>query len=163
MAGSATTDLTLVDGMQFVARSGSGHAIPIDAGAASGGDGSAATPVELVLTASASCMAMDAVAILRKMRQDVAGYRVHAEGVRADQHPRVFTSITMTHRLHGRALVPANVARALQLSMSRYCPVFAMLQPGVAFVVRYEVTDDADGSVTAGEAVREGASAVEAS
>jgi putative redox protein len=160
---AAVADVRLVEQMRFEARSGSGHTIALDAGMASGGDGLAPSPVELVLAASASCMAMDAVAILRKMRQDIAGYAVHAEGQRSEQHPRVFTLITMVHRAHGRSLSAANVARALQLSMSRYCPVFAMLQPGVAFVVRYEVTDDSDGTVTLGEAVREGEAAAEAS
>ena len=159
----ATADVRLLAHMRFEARSGSGHTIELDAGKASGGDDLAASPVELVLAASAACMGMDAVAILRKMRQDVAGYDVHAEGQRSDQHPRVFTLITMVHRVHGRSLSATNVARALQLSMSRYCPVFAMLQPGVAFVVRYEATDDNDGSVSMGEAAREGEAAEEAS
>lgn len=160
---AATATLRLVEGMRFEGRSGSGHPIGFDVNEASGGDDSAASPVEVVLAASAGCMAMDAVSILRKMRQDIAGYEVHADGSRREQHPRVLSLITMVHRVHGRSLSPASVGRALQLSMSRYCPVFAMLQPGVAFVIRYEVTDDNDGSVTTGEAVREGEAAGEGS
>ncbi len=160
---AATAVLRLVERMRFEARSGSGHTIEFDVNEASGGDDRAASPVEIVLAASAGCMAMDAVSILRKMRQDIAGYEVLADGSRRESHPRVFTRITMVHRIHGRSLSAASVGRALQLSMSRYCPVFAMLQPGVAFEVRYEVTDDNDGSVTTGEAVREGEAAGEAS
>jgi uncharacterized OsmC-like protein len=63
----------------------------------------------------------------------------------------VLTSIDMTHSVRGRGIVAANVARALQLSMSRYCPVHAMLSPTVAFIVRYDVTDDVDGTRTTGE------------
>lgn len=150
MATPARADLRLIEGMRFTATTGSGHDVGLDAGAGSGGTDTAATPVELVLTAAAGCMAMDAVSILRKMRQQVAGYDVHAEGERAAEHPRVLTQIALTHRLHGNALGAGNVARALQLSMTRYCPVFAMLHPGVAFVVRYEVTDDDDAVVTSG-------------
>jgi hypothetical protein len=35
--------------------------------------------------------------------------------------------------------------------MSRYCPVFAMLSPGVPITVRYEIKDEAGGALTAGE------------
>ncbi|MBF6600711.1 MAG: OsmC family protein [Dehalococcoidia bacterium] len=157
MATTTRADLRLIEGMRFTATTGSGHDVGLDAGSASGGTDAAATPVELVLTAAAGCMAMDAVSILRKMRQHVAGYDIHAEGERAAEHPRVLTQIALTHQLHGNALAAANVARALQLSMTRYCPVFAMLHPGVAFVVRYEVTDDEDGTTTSGVAVRESA------
>ena len=156
MASMTTADLELVEHMRFAAHTGSGHAFEIDTQAESGGDDAAARPVEHVLAAAGACMAMDAVSILRKMRQDIAGYSVHLEAPRAEQHPRVFTSITMTHRVRGRGLLAANVARALQLSMSRYCPVHAMLHGSVPFTVRYEVTDEADGARTTGEVWVEG-------
>lgn len=148
-------DLRLDGSMRFTAHTGSGHDLAIDANSGIGGDDTAASPVELVLVAAGGCMAMDAVSILRKMREDVAGYDVHVEGERADEHPKVFTAIAMTHAVHGKALRAASVARALQLSMTRYCPVYALLSPTVAITVRYEVTDDATGMRTAGTAVKE--------
>ncbi len=155
---SRRAGLRLDGPMRFIARTGSGHEIAVDT-ADAGGEDTASSPVELVLVAAGGCMAMDALAILRKMRQEVAGYDVKVVGDRRDEQPRLYTSITMTHRVRGAGLQAANVARALQLSMSRYCPVFAMLSPTVAVHVLYEATDDATGRRTSGEAVLEGAGA----
>ena len=154
MTRTNTVDLDLLEGMTFRARTGSGHELVVDSGADSFGGNAGARPVELVLLASAACMAMDAVSILRKMRQDVRAYHVHAEGTRAAEHPRVFTAITLTHRFDGDVRA-ANAARALQLSMTRYCPVFAMLSPTVPIRVRYEIALP-DGTVVSGEVEREG-------
>ncbi|MHB8375695.1 MAG: OsmC family protein [Dehalococcoidia bacterium] len=155
MASITTADLQLVEHMRFAAHTGSGHQFEIDTKVESGGDDTAASPVEHVLAAVGACMAMDAVSILRKMRQDIAAYSVHLEAPRTEQHPRVFTAITMTHTLRGQGIDPANVARALQLSLTRYCPVHAMLHASVPFTVRYDVTDVTDGARTTGE-VRSG-------
>lgn len=90
-------------------------------------------------------------------------YDIHVEGALAEQHPRAYTSITMTQRVRGRRVGEANVARALQLPMSRYCPVYAMLHRAVPIAVRYEVTEEASGARAEGKVEREDASQVEAS
>ena len=77
-----------------------------------------------------------------------------AQRHRAQDHPRVYTAVLMTHRIRGRDLNQANVRRAIALSMDRYCSVFAMLYPGVDIRERYEMTDDATGAVTAGDVHR---------
>lgn len=108
--------------------------------------------MELQLVALGGCGAMDVISILRKMRQEVTSYRVRLDAKRAEEHPRVYTSIVMTHHLAGTDLSEPNVKRAVQLSMSRYCPVFAMISPTVPVQVQYEVTD-AGGAVKGSGAV----------
>jgi uncharacterized OsmC-like protein len=54
----------------------------------------------------------------------------------------------MTHRLRGEAIEEDNVRRAIELTLTRYCPVFAMLSPAVDVLVRYEISDP-DGTPTA--------------
>lgn len=154
-----SVDLRLAEGLRFEARTGGGHAFTIDS-AHAGVEASAPSPVEYVLGAAGGCMAMDTISILRKMRQDVTAYDVHLDGPRADEHPRVLTSITMTHTVRGPGVAAANVARALQLSLTRYCPVHAMLAPSVPFTVRYEVTDETTGAYAEGEVVPEAEPAV---
>ena len=88
------------------------------------------------------------------MRQEVTSYQINLTGERATEHPRVFTAITMVHRLSGPELAEASVARALQLSITRYCPVYAMLGDSVDILVKYELTDETSGAVSAGEVVR---------
>ena len=143
--------LTLLDAMRFRVRTGSGHEMTIDASPDVGGVNAGPRPMELQLAALAGCASMDVISILRKMRQDVTAYACHAAGETASEHPKRYTRIVVTHRLRGRAIAEANVRRALHLSMSRYCPVFAMLSPGVPISVRYEIEDEAGGVAVPGE------------
>lgn len=151
-----TAELHLIDGLHFDGKTGSGHRVEFDS--REPGEETpdpAASPMEVVLSSAGACMAMDAMSILRKMREAVSSYDVYVEGDRADDYPQVFTAIRMTHRVRGSGVHEESVARALQLSITRYCPVFAMLSPRVDITVRYEVTDDETGAVTSGEAERE--------
>ena len=153
MSTGDETRLHLVDELRFTATTPNGHTVELDSHA--DGPPTAATPMQLQLVALGGCTAMDTISVLRKMRQDVTSYDVRLSAERAEEHPRVYTSILMTHELRGHAIVEANVHRAIQLTMTRYCPVFAMLYPTVAIRERYEITDDDTGVVVAGEVSRE--------
>lgn len=141
--------LTLTEDLQFRAATGSGHDVLLDSGLA--GKTGGPSPVEMVLVALGGCGSMDVISILRKMRQDVTTYDVHVIGDRSDEHPKVFTSITMTHALAGNGIEESSVSRAITLSMTRYCPVFAMLSPTVPIRVYYTIHDAAGAPVAAGE------------
>jgi putative redox protein len=130
----------LEQGMAFRATSGSGHEVRMD-GPLDGSPPTAASPVELVLIALGGCTGMDVVSILRKMREDVTGYRIEVRGVRADDHPQVYTEIEVVHHLEGRALRASAVERAVGLSAEKYCPVGAMLAPAVRITHRFELTE----------------------
>jgi len=148
MAATNETRLHLINGLRFTGTTPNGHAIELDSNAE--GPPTAASPMQLQLVALGGCTAMDTISILRKMRQDVTGYDVVLTSERADEHPRVYTSIVMAHQVRGRGIVEANVHRAIQLTMTRYCPVFAMLYPKVEIEERYEITDEATADVVSG-------------
>jgi putative redox protein len=123
-----SASVTLDHEMTFVGRTGSGYALPLAPPPADGSAPVAPSPMEMVLLALAGCTGMDVIAILRKMRQDVTGYEVRVRGdERAPDHPRIYTRVTVEHIVRGRALTDASVARAVELSATRYCPVSAML------------------------------------
>lgn len=151
MGSGSETRLHLVGDLRFTGTTPTGHAISLDSTA--DGVASAATPMELQLVALGGCTAMDTISVLRKMRQDVTAYDVRITSERAAEHPRVFTSILMTHEIRGRNVSETNVHRAIELTMIRYCPVFAMLHPTVDVRERYEITDDDSGAVTSGDVV----------
>lgn len=161
MSSGGETRLHLVEGLHFVGTTPSGHAIDLDSHV--GDPPVAATPMELQLVALGGCTAMDTISILRKMRQDVTAYDVRLTSERAAEHPRVYTSIVMTHEVRGQGISEANVHRAIQLTMLRYCPVFAMLYPEVEIRERYEITENDAGTFVAGDvSMEEGAPSSEA-
>jgi putative redox protein len=151
MSATMTGAVSLLDGMALRADTGSGHTLTLDVSPAGGGQDRGPRPIELVLLGLAGCTAMDVISILRKMRQDVTDYRVTAEGERADEHPRVYTSIVVEHAVTGHDLDPALVRRAVDLSTTRYCPVEAMLRASVPIRVRIRLIDAATGAVTVEE------------
>lgn len=105
------------------------------------GDDSAAGPKEAVLAALAGCTAMDVASILRKKRQLADSYEIEVSGETADAHPRVFTTITVEHRIGGDVDVEA-LRRSIELSATRYCPVSAMLSAVATIEHRYRLTLD---------------------
>ena len=76
-------------GLAFAATAGSGGAITLDATHEHGGGGP--SPMEAVLVALGGCTGMDVVSILEKMRAPLEGLEIRVSGVRAEEHPRVFT------------------------------------------------------------------------
>lgn len=116
---------------RFEARGPIPAVVSMDARAGSGGDGSAATPMETVLIALAGCTGMDVVGILEKMRAPLRVLTVRVTGERAATHPKVFTKIHVRYECSGPGLTPAQVDRAVRLSQEKYCSVSAMLRPTV--------------------------------
>ncbi len=120
--------VTLVEGMQFLAETESGHALVIDSGNPDlGGKDTGPRPMELVLTALCGCTAMDVISILRKMRQPVRRFRVRAEARQRPDHPHVFTHVKVIYEVEGE-VDEKKVRKAVDLSQSRYCPVAATLR-----------------------------------
>lgn len=101
----------------------------------------AANPVETLLTALGGCLAMDAISILRKKRQEVTAYEVVVTGERREEHPRSFTRIEVLHRVTGRQVSRAAVEDAVRLSVERYCSVYHALDPAVPITQRIEVLE----------------------
>lgn len=128
------------DGL-FVAVTPSGHAQVLETDS---GRASAATPMELLLIALGGCTAVDVVSILEKKRERVTSYRVEVRGERREEHPRAFTRIEVRHVVRGRGLSEKAVARAVELSETKYCSVAATLRPAVEIVTTFEIEEEAN-------------------
>ena len=138
---TAKVELTqaLTQRRQFVAQSGSGHALLIDD--AAGGTGP--KPIELVAVGLAGCTAFDVITILRqKYHQRVTGYEVRVEADQAERPPQVFTNVRIHHVVTGFEIDAAAVEEAIRLSEEKYCSVGAMVQKTATFHTTYEIVDE---------------------
>ena len=134
---SSIAHATLEGGMKFVAKTGSGHEVVMDAGEKVGGGDSAARPAELPYAGLAGCTGMDAISILRKMRQEPEHFSIEVEGLeKREEYPKRWTSIRVTFHVKGD-VVPEKLARAIDLSRTRYCGVSAALKPGMSIEYNY--------------------------
>lgn len=134
-------DIRRVDNaFHFEAMGDSGFTIHIDGSKESGGNNAGARPMELILMALGSCSAFDVVTILNKQKQEISDFRIEVRAERAKQTPAVFTKIHLHYRLHGR-LQADKVEKAINLSIEKYCSVYAMLIKSVEITHSYEVHD----------------------
>ena len=131
----------LVEGMTFVAESGSGHAVVVDASPEVGGRDLGARPMELVLMGTGTCSAIDVVLILRKARQAITGCSIDLEAERAEDDPKVFTRIRFHYVLTGKGLAETQVKRAIKLSKEKYCSATAMLAKTAQIEWDYEIRE----------------------
>jgi putative redox protein len=131
----------LVEGITFVAESGSGHAVVMDASPEVGGRNLGARPMEMVLMGAGGCSAIDVVQILRKARQDFVDCVVELEAERAAEDPKVFTRIHLHYIVTGRGLNPAHVERAIKLSKEKYCSATIMLAKTAEVTADYEIRE----------------------
>ena len=116
-----------------------GSGLVFDGGAADGPqmivDGDSATgpsPMDLVLTGVAACMAIDVKVILEKGRVLFDSLDVRAEGERRGSPPRHYSGLRLVFSVTG---VPpenrAKVERALELSREKYCSVLFSLRQDI--------------------------------
>jgi putative redox protein len=133
-----------LEGSSFEAESDSGHTLLIDGPPDHGGRNLGMRPMEAVLIGLGSCSAFDVVSILRKSRQQVTGCHVELDAERATTVPAVFTRIHMHYVVHGHAIKPAAVQRAVKLSVDTYCSATAMLKPHVEITHDWRIEDDMD-------------------
>lgn len=90
------------------------------------------------------CALWDVVAILRKQRQHVTNAQASAESVRDDEPPWRFREIRIRYKITGRNLKADRVQRAIELTESKYCSVYATLRDAVSIVSEFEIVDECD-------------------
>jgi putative redox protein len=127
--------------MTFTGNADSGFPVQLGTDPAVGGDNDGTRPMELIAIGLAGCTAMDVISILQKKRQDVTGFEVRVHASRAEEHPKVFSHITLEYLIEGRNIDPAAVERAIQLSETKYCPAQAMLGKVVPIQLTYTIKE----------------------
>ena len=116
----------LNDAVHFEAKNDDGNTIHMDGSPEIGGEGKGVRPMQALLMSLAGCSSMDVVSLLKKMRQPLEDMRVEVNGDRVDEVPAVFKKIHMQFFLKGK-LDEAKVAKAIGMSVEKYCSVARML------------------------------------
>lgn len=128
---------------QFIAETGSGHAIVMEGAADLGGNNRAPRPMEMILAGAGGCTAYDVVLILKRGRHAVTGCEVKMLAERAETDPKVFTKIHYHYVVSGRNLKTEVVERAIKLSADKYCSASFMLGKTAEITHDFEIQDSA--------------------
>jgi putative redox protein len=128
-----------VKGITFAAKANSNHWVIMDGAEAFGGTDGGARPKELLLFALGGCTASDVIPILKKKRVPLEGFEIHLTGNEREEHPKVFTDIHIEYVFYGDGINPADVERAIELSITKYCAASAMLKETVNITHSYRI------------------------
>jgi putative redox protein len=118
----APVQVEWLGGLQFDAGRPDGPKVRIDSDAQTG-----PSPFDLLLAAIAACAATDVVAIMKKQRMSLQALMVRVEAQRVSDIPRRLASAVLHFTLQGPAIAPEKAARAVELSVTKYCSVRSSL------------------------------------
>jgi putative redox protein len=85
-------------------------------------------PKALLLSGLAGCSGIDIVDILGKMRVEFSDFNIEVEAQQTDDHPKVFSEISITYHMKTKKENEDKVRKAIDLSLEKYCGVSAMLR-----------------------------------
>lgn len=127
----------------FLGESGSGHAVVMDGPPDHGGRNMGVRPMEMMLLGMGGCASFDVVSILEKSRQQVTDCVARMDAERAEGVPSPFTKIHMHFVVKGKQLKDKQVAKAVEMSATKYCSASIMLSnAGVEVSHSYEIVAD---------------------
>jgi putative redox protein len=130
-----------VEGTAMLGEAGSGHTVVMDGPPEAGGRDLGLRPMELLLLGMGGCTEFDVLLILRKARQDVTDCVVELSAERSEANPKVFTAIHAHFIITGRGLSEERVARAIELSATKYCSASIMLGATAKVTHDFELHD----------------------
>ncbi len=122
--------MNLVGDMAFETLLGD-HKLIIDASVDGGGQNRGPRPKVLMLVALGGCTGMDVASILRKMKVEYKSFEVLVEGETADEHPKKFNTMRVNYNFVGKDLPLDKIQKAVNLSVEKYCGVYASLKGSV--------------------------------
>ncbi|MGA7193794.1 MAG: OsmC family protein [Anaerolineales bacterium] len=125
--------------LQFIGVAESGFTIKLDSHSS---PETGAGPVEMVAIALAGCTAMDVISILVKKKLDVTGFEVKVNADRSSDHPKRFTKAVLEYVIRGHGIDDDSVRRAIELSVTKYCSVHAMLKDSFPIALTYSIYED---------------------
>lgn len=132
----------LNDAVHMQATNEHGASLHMDGIESIGGVNGGLTPMELLLAAAGGCSAIDVITILKKQRQnpddvqvEVSGDRVSVEGTQYTEYRTIHLHFT----LKGAQLDENKVARAIDLSLNKYCSVSKTLEKTAKITSSFEL------------------------
>lgn len=130
-----------IKGLTFAGKTDSNHWITMDGPEEFGGSNAGIRPKELLLLGLAGCTGSDVTTILTKKKVKLSDFEINIKADTSEEHPQVFTKIDLEYVFYGKELNPKDVERAIELSLTKYCSVTAMLQKAMEITHTYKIVE----------------------
>lgn len=106
-----------------------GHKVLMDSSVENGGKNNGVRPMQMLLMGLGGCSAIDVAMILKKQRQELSDFKIEIDGAREKgKEPSIWENVHIIFHLAGENLDPDKAARAVELSMTKYCSVAETLR-----------------------------------
>jgi putative redox protein len=113
--------------MTFEATATTGFKVVMDSSESGGGHDGGFRPTELLAMGTLGCTGMDVISIMRKKKVDFTDFEVKVNVRSNKEHPMVFTDMEFEYIVSGHNVHREDVARAVELSETKYCQCIAMM------------------------------------
>ncbi len=130
-----------LQGITFVGKTDSNHWITMDGPESFGGSDAGIRPKELLMLSLGGCTGSDVTSILAKKKIKLDGFEINISADVAEEHPQVFTKMHIEYVFTGKNIPVKDVERAIDLSLTKYCSVTAMLQKAMPIEHSYRIVD----------------------
>lgn len=130
-----------VQGITFVGKTDSNHWVTMDGPEAFGGCDAGIRPKELLMLSIGGCTGSDVTSILAKKKIKLDGFEINISADVAEEHPQVFTKMDLEYVFYGNSLPAKDIERAIELSLTKYCSVTAMLQKAMPIEHSYKIVE----------------------
>jgi putative redox protein len=123
----------------FRAENEAGNTIDMDGTAEIGGVNAGMRPMQTLLASLAGCSSIDVISILRKQKINPKGYSMKITAERETEgDSRIFTGIHL-HFIFEGDINDHKAARAIELSLDKYCSVARILKMSAHITSSYEI------------------------
>lgn len=112
--------------------------VMIDAAEDAGGQGKGLRPKAMMLTSLAGCTAMDVASLLKKMRAEVADFKIEVEGNLTEEHPKFYDKVKVIYKFYDKDFQKDKIEKAVNLSVERYCGVMQMFRQFAEVTIEIE-------------------------
>lgn len=119
---------TWLGNMKFESTNPSGHNLFIDAGPENGGNSEGYRPKALMLSALAGCSGLDVALLIKKMKLEVADFKIEIDANLTEEDPKYYDKVVMHFHFSGSNLNEKKLQRAVDLSVEKYCGVMEMFR-----------------------------------
>lgn len=98
------------------------------------------SPVELLLTALASCVAVEIALIIKKKRKTLADLVVETDATRKNTDPKGLTDVHHKYILTSPDVKEEELFKMVQLILDGYCSVADSLKANITYVVEVKLS-----------------------
>lgn len=103
------------------------------------GDNSGYTSLELLLLSLSSCVGTSVLTFLRRMHKTISAFEVKSGGIRKEEHPTGFKTISLDIILTSPDVTDDDMHKVIKMTEDTYCPVWSMLKGNTEVEVSFKI------------------------